>query len=130
SWQEVPAASTLIANSSELVAADASIAYVSQPTFGMTSASILVTYTDGTSVVVSVPITVTANAVRKTLAAAVEEGSGTRAVATSPNTSGIVVGSLTADSPTSAEYKRSENIIQTVNLSISGNQADYTGGYI
>ncbi len=129
SWQEVPAASTLIANSSELVAADASIAYVSQPTFGMTSASILVTYTDGTSVVVSVPITVTANAVRKTLAAAVEEGSGTRAVATSPNTSGIVSGSLTSQSATS-NLKVIDTVNQTTVLDISGDAANYSGGYL
>ncbi|NQP36405.1 LPXTG cell wall anchor domain-containing protein [Streptococcus suis] len=129
SWQEVPAASTLIANSSELVAADASIAYVSQPTFGMTSASILVTYTDGTSVVVSVPITVTANAVRKTLAAAVEEGSGTRAVATSPNTSGTVSGSLTSQSATS-NLKVIDTVNQTTVLDISGDAANYSGGYL
>ncbi|NQM12617.1 LPXTG cell wall anchor domain-containing protein [Streptococcus suis] len=129
SWQEVPAASTLIANSSELVAADASIAYVSQPTFGMTSASILVTYTDGTSVVVSVPITVTANAVRKTLAAAVEEGSGTRAVATSPNTSGTVSGSITSQSATS-NLKVIDTVNQTTVLDISGDTANYSGGYL
>ncbi|WP_449457745.1 mucin-binding protein, partial [Streptococcus suis] len=129
SWQEVPAASTLIANSSELVAADASIAYVSQPTFGMTSASILVTYTDGTSVVVSVPTTVTANAVRKTLAAAVEEGSGTRAVATSPNTSGTVSGSLTSQSATS-NLKVIDTVNQTTVLDISGDAANYSGGYL
>ncbi|NQI73774.1 hypothetical protein HO590_11460 [Streptococcus suis] len=129
SWQEVPAASTLIANSSELVAADASIAYVSQPTFGMTSASILVTYTDGTSVVVSVPITVTANAVRKTLAAAVEEGSGTRAVATSPNTSGTVSGSITSQSATS-NLKVIDTVNQTTVLDISGDAANYSGGYL
>ncbi|WP_367985807.1 MucBP domain-containing protein [Streptococcus sp. ZY1909104] len=129
SWQEVPAASTLIANSSELVAADASIAYVSQPTFGMTSASILVTYTDGTSVVVSVPITVTANAVRKTLAAAIEEGSGIRAVETSPNTSGTVTGSLTSTTATTG-LKLTDRTSQTVVLGISGNAADYSGGYI
>ncbi|HFI0447614.1 TPA: Rib/alpha-like domain-containing protein, partial [Streptococcus suis] len=129
SWQEVPAASTLIANSSELVAADASITYVSQPTFGMTSASILVTYTDGTSVVVSVPITVTANAVRKTLAAAVEEGSGTRAVATSPNTSGTVSGSITPQSATS-NLKVTDTVNQTTVLDISGDAANYSGGYL
>ncbi|MFW5460899.1 mucin-binding protein, partial [Streptococcus hyovaginalis] len=130
SWQEVPQASSLLENGAELQASGAKIVYESQPIFGSTSAGLLVTYPDGSIATIAVPITVTANAVRKTLAAAVEEGSGTRAVATSPNTSGIVTGSLTADSPTSAEYKRSENIIQTVNLSISGNQADYTGGYI
>ncbi|HFU3812064.1 TPA: Rib/alpha-like domain-containing protein, partial [Streptococcus suis] len=129
SWQEVPAASTLIANSSELVAADASITYVSQPTFGMTSASILVTYTDGTSVVVSVPITVTANAVRRTLAAAVEEGSGTRAVATSPNTSGTVSGSITPQSATS-NLKVTDTVNQTTVLDISGDAANYSGGYL
>ncbi|MDW8743675.1 LPXTG cell wall anchor domain-containing protein [Streptococcus suis] len=111
------------------MAADASIAYVSQPTFGVTSASILVTYADGTTTTVSVPITVTANAVNKTVATAIAEGSGTRAVATSPNTSGTVTGSLTSTTATTG-LKLTDRTSQTVVLGISGNAADYSGGYI
>ncbi|HFI0077852.1 TPA: Rib/alpha-like domain-containing protein, partial [Streptococcus suis] len=129
SWQEVPAASTLVSNASELEAAKATISYVSQPTFGMTSASILVTYADGTTTTISVPITVTANAVRRTLAAAVAEGSGTRAVVTSPNTSGTVSGSLTSQSATTGLLVIN-TINQTTVLDISGDTANYSGGYI
>ncbi|HEM3561891.1 TPA: hypothetical protein U1B53_002081, partial [Streptococcus suis] len=129
SWQEVPAASTLVSNASELEAAKATISYVSQPTFGMTSASILVTYADGTTTTISVPITVTANAVRRTLAAAVAEGSGTRAVVTSPNTSGTVSGSLTSQSATTGLLVIN-TINQTTVLDISGDAANYSGGYI
>ncbi|HFI0307102.1 TPA: MucBP domain-containing protein, partial [Streptococcus suis] len=129
SWQEVPAASTLVANASEFEVAGANISYVSQPTYGMTSASILVTYADGTTATISVPITVTANAVRKTLAAAVEEGSGTRAVATSPNTSGTVSGSITPQSATS-NLKVTDTVNQTTVLDISGDAANYSGGYL
>ncbi|MGV3029066.1 mucin-binding protein [Streptococcus suis] len=129
SWQEVPAASTLVSNASELEGAEASITYVSQPTYGMTSASILVTYADGTTATISVPITVTANAVRRTLAAAVAEGSGTRAVVTSPNTSGTVSGSLTSQSALT-DQKVINTINQTTVLDISGDAANYSGGYI
>ncbi|MGV3311135.1 mucin-binding protein, partial [Streptococcus suis] len=129
SWQEVPAASQLVENASQLEAVGATISYVSQPTFGMTSASILVTYGDGTKVLVAVPITVTANAVRKTLAAAVAEGTGTREVGTSPNTSGTVTGSLTSQTPTTG-LKAADKTIQTTVLDISGDTANYSGGYV
>ncbi|MFU2203987.1 mucin-binding protein [Streptococcus hyovaginalis] len=129
SWQEVPQASSLLENGAELQASGAKIVYESQPIFGSTSAGLLVTYPDGSIATIAVPITVTANAVRKTLAAAVEEGSGTRAVATSPNTSGIVSGSLTPQSATS-NLKVIDTVNQTTVLDISGDAANYSGGYL
>ncbi|MFV8212532.1 mucin-binding protein [Streptococcus pluranimalium] len=129
SWQEVPQASSLLENGAELQASGAKIVYESQPIFGSTSAGLLVTYPDGSIATIAVPITVTANAVRKTLAAAVEEGSGTRAVATSPNTSGTVSGSLTSQSATS-NLKVIDTVNQTTVLDISGDAANYSGGYL
>ncbi|MFV8208740.1 mucin-binding protein [Streptococcus pluranimalium] len=129
SWQEVPQASSLLENGAELQESGAKIVYESQPIFGSTSAGLLVTYPDGSIATIAVPITVTANAVRKTLAAAVEEGSGTRAVATSPNTSGIVSGSLTSQSATS-NLKVIDTVNQTTVLDISGDAANYSGGYL
>ncbi|MFV8211365.1 mucin-binding protein [Streptococcus pluranimalium] len=129
SWQEVPQASSLLENGAELQASGAKIVYESQPIFGSTSAGLLVTYPDGSIATIAVPITVTANAVRKTLAAAVEEGSGTRAVATSPNTSGTVSGSLTPQSATS-NLKVTDTVNQTTVLDISGDAANYSGGYL
>ena len=74
SWQAVPEASSLLSNGSELLASGATISYKQTPVYGQTSAVVVVVYADGKSVAINVPIKVTANAVRKTLAAAVEEG--------------------------------------------------------
>lgn len=65
SWQEVPAASQLLSNSSELQAAGATMSYVKVPIYGMKTADVVVSYPDGSSELVTVPIKVTANAVRR-----------------------------------------------------------------
>ncbi|MFZ7334157.1 mucin-binding protein [Streptococcus pluranimalium] len=129
SWQAVPEASSLLSNGSELLASGATISYKQTPVYGQTSAVVVVVYADGKSVAINVPIKVTANAVRKKRAAAVEEGSGTRAVATSPNTSGTVSGSITSQSATS-NLKVADTVNQTTVLDISGDAANYSGGYL
>ncbi|HFI0463732.1 TPA: YSIRK-type signal peptide-containing protein [Streptococcus suis] len=129
SWQAVPEASNLIVNSADLLATGATIAYQSVPVYGQTSATVIVVYADKKTISLDVPITVTANAVNKTVATAIEEGSGTRAVATSPNTSGTVSGSLTPQSATS-NLKVIDTVNQTTVLDISGDEANYSGGYL
>ncbi|MET3557499.1 hypothetical protein ABID29_000609, partial [Streptococcus rupicaprae] len=132
SWQEVPVASDLLSNSAELLASGATISYKQQPTYGQTTATIIVIYTDGTSVEVLVPIKVTANAIRRPDAqeTPVTEGADFRiATGTSPNTSGTVTGALTSQSATTG-LQVINTINQTTVLDISGDSANYSGGYL
>ncbi|MEY8463144.1 mucin-binding protein [Streptococcus merionis] len=128
SWQVVPNAADLLTNSVDLKAIGATITYVSQPVYGQNTASVLVTYADGTTKTVVVPVTVTANAVTKPKSVAVEDGTALR-IATSPNTSGIVNATFNTQTAQTG-LKIIDTVIQNVRLNISGESADYTGGYI
>ncbi|MGQ9413407.1 YSIRK-type signal peptide-containing protein, partial [Streptococcus pluranimalium] len=84
SWQAVPAAPELLENAAELEAAGAVISYLNgAPTFGQTVAKVLLTYADGTTEIVDVPVKISSAAVRKETAEEaekLEEGTGFRAV--------------------------------------------------
>ncbi|WP_174853240.1 YPDG domain-containing protein, partial [Streptococcus suis] len=81
SWQVLPTADQLIANAAELQAAGATLSYVDEPAFGKSTATVLVTYADGTTETVVVNVTISSAAQNKTVAAPVAEGTSSRAVA-------------------------------------------------
>ncbi|HFI0464523.1 TPA: YPDG domain-containing protein, partial [Streptococcus suis] len=70
SWQALPTADQLIANAAELQAAGATLSYLDEPAFGKSTATVLVTYADGTTETVVVNVTISSAAVNKTVAAA------------------------------------------------------------
>ncbi len=80
SWQALPTADQLIANAAELQAAGATLSYVDEPAFGKSTATVLVTYADGTTETVVVNVLISSAAVNQTVAAAVSEGTASRAV--------------------------------------------------
>ncbi|HFI0447693.1 TPA: YPDG domain-containing protein, partial [Streptococcus suis] len=80
SWQALPTADQLIANAAELQAAGATLSYVDEPAFGKSTATVLVTYADGTTETVVVNVTISSAAVNQTVAAPVAEGTSSRAV--------------------------------------------------
>ncbi|MBF8970467.1 MucBP domain-containing protein, partial [Streptococcus sp. NLN76] len=128
SWQAIPRAEALLLNAKELLESRAKISYAKTPQYGDRQASILVTYENGETREVSFDVQITSQAVRRNRSNAVT--SSDRAFrADSPNTSGTVNGAIGTSSQLENNVD-SAKITVTTSLDISGESANYDGGYV
>ncbi|MBJ6746272.1 MucBP domain-containing protein, partial [Streptococcus sp. 121] len=128
SWQAIPRAEALLLNAKELLESRAKIAYAKTPQYGDRQASILVTYENGETTEVNFDVHITSQAVRRNRSNG--STSSDRAFrADSPNTSGTVNGAIGTSNQ--LENNQATTTI-TVNgtLDISGESANYDGGYV
>ncbi|MEY8435843.1 MucBP domain-containing protein, partial [Streptococcus hyointestinalis] len=128
SWQAIPRAEALLLNAKELLESSANIAYSKTPQYGDRQASILVTYENGETTEVNFDVQITSQDVRRNRSNG--SSSSNRAFRSdSSNTSGVVNGAISTRSSLTNNID-SATIMVTTSLDISGESANYDGGYV